>query len=141
MKRYDWYKNDSLTNPGSTNSFTAPAKGRYYVVITDSKDCIDTSRTVFYNFTGLEKQQKSDYLRIYPNPTSGKLILKLGVPVSANYFLSLYNVYGKEILNQTLNAKDVQSSNEIDISDQPAGIYTIIIRFQDWNFHQLIIKE
>jgi hypothetical protein len=140
MKSYDWYRNDTFLLSG-TLMYMATVNGAYYVILTDTNSCVDTSRTINIKLVNIGNDPFQGYLKIYPNPNSGKLMLEINNPVSGDISLSLINIYGQEILCKTFKPNDLQTTKEINISDQPAGTYTVIIRYQNRNFHQLIIKE
>jgi hypothetical protein len=141
MKSYRWFKDDTLISSADSNVFTAPSNGRYYVFLTDSNDCIDRSRTVIINIIGINQLHSMGSVKLYPNPTSGKLMLGTDELLTGEICLIITNMYGREIINRTVKSNGIRTANEIDISDQPAGIYTIFIHYQKNSFHQLIIKE
>jgi hypothetical protein len=141
MKLYTWYRNDTFDFNTLFNSYDISNKGSYYAILTNYDDCIAKTRSVYIDPSGIADRHFSGEFVIYPNPTSGKLILEANKPFSADITLSLINLYGREILHKTIKAIDLQTTKEIDISDQPAGTYTVIICYQNENFHQLIIKE
>jgi len=138
---YKWYKNDTLIYAGATNVLKVLQNGNYFVMLYDYYGCIDISRTIKIKLVSISNDRLNDPVKLYPNPNSGKLMLEINQPVSGDINLSLINIYGRVILNQTFKAKDLRTVKEIDISDQPAGTYTVIIRYKNANFHQLIIKE
>jgi hypothetical protein len=140
MKGYKWYRNDTLVSSAG-NFFIATVNGSYYVILTDSNDCVDKSRKVIINLIDINQQHLKGSLKLYPNPTTGKLVLETDEQINGEINLIITNIYGREIINRTVKSNDIQTANEINISDQPAGIYTIVIKYQNNNFHQLIIKE
>ena len=63
-------------------------------------------------------------LSIYPNPSNGTLNVNIN---NANAFvksLSIYNVLGVEVYNNT----QVQQNNKIDLTDVAKGVYFITLR-------------
>jgi hypothetical protein len=141
MQKYIWYWNDHAVSAGTANEYVAYNLGWYFASLTDYFGCIDTTRMVFIDPTGISDQALNSSIRLYPNPTTGKLILQTTGAITHDINLSVFNVLGKEIINQTFKVKDIQTIKEIDISGQPAGTYTVIIRYQNTNLHQLIKKE
>lgn len=63
-------------------------------------------------------------LTIGPNPTSDKLILTTDLSDNSELFYSLFDNNGKEIIS-SLRLKE---SNQIDISNQPVGMYQLQVR-------------
>lgn len=61
---------------------------------------------------------------MYPNPSNGKFIIEKTNPFSANYNLEIYNALGEKI---KYTQSRQQTSDVIDISDAPKGIYLVKI--------------
>jgi hypothetical protein len=141
MQTYDWYKDGSLVFTGNSNIYTVLLPGWYHAVVTDSINCNIKTRSVYMSLSGINQSDGYSAFRLYPNPTNGKLMLEAGIPLNDEVRVKVFNALGKEMLNKTVSVTDIQSGKEIDISDQPAGTYSIIIRYQNTAFHQLIIKE
>jgi len=141
MKLYTWYRNDTFDFSTTSNTYVISIKGNYYAILTNYDDCKARTRKVYINPTGINYRNLTGGFVIYPNPTTRKLMLEANEPLTDDLGLLITNMYGGTILNQTFKANDLQTVKEIDISDQPAGTYTVIIRYLNANFHQLIIKE
>ena len=65
-------------------------------------------------------------LSIFPNPSTGKFSIKLDMAVTEKVKVSISNIYGQEVAienNATLNNNQM----ELDLSSQPAGMYTVNI--------------
>ena len=63
-------------------------------------------------------------LTIGPNPTSDKLILTADLSDNSELFYSLFDNNGKEIIREIR----LMESNQIDISNQPVGMYQLQVR-------------
>ncbi|MDB5228157.1 MAG: hypothetical protein JWN78_2350 [Bacteroidota bacterium] len=70
---------------------------------------------------------KDNKINIYPNPTSGKLMVESSGGWNSKVNLSVYNMLGSEILRSTIPPQTKQFS--IDLSSSPKGMY--IISFND----------
>jgi len=69
--------------------------------------------------TGIsEVSQESSSVNIYPNPAKDKFFIECGIFGT----IKLYDMFGKEVLNQNINGK-----SEINISHLSKGIYNINI--------------
>ena len=64
--------------------------------------------------TGIENNTMNNEVSVYPNPTTGFLLL------SNNYNITLSDLTGKIITKE-------QNANAIDISNQPAGMYFLLL--------------
>lgn len=74
-----------------------------------------------FNTVGIIQQQVTNF-NIYPNPTQNTFFLEC-----ENFMtIKLYDMLGKEVLNQTANGK-----TEISINHLPNGIYTVQILSED----------
>lgn len=74
---YSWLDcdNNYAVIPNETGqSFTATINGNYAVQITEN-GCVDTSDCVSITSVGFKEIPFSDYLNVYPNPTSGKVTI------------------------------------------------------------------
>lgn len=81
----------------------------------------------------------ADYrVRIYPNPTKGHLKVEVAQPEpQIDINITLYNASGVDILEY----KTVQSSFDINISDEVSGIYIMKIKIGEWCTEWKIIKQ
>lgn len=61
-------------------------------------------------------------INIYPNPTHDKFVVELDGVVS----VKLYDMFGKELLTQTVNGK-----GEININHLPKGVYNVSVLSED----------
>lgn len=74
----------------------------------------------------LGENQKNQWIKIYPNPTTDYIILELNqdenLPVA---YVAIYNMNGKPILQQTMEG---ENKRQLSLSGQPVGIYRINVR-------------
>lgn len=100
---YQWVdcnKGMQAINGATGKYFTPETDGSYAVVITQD-GCVDTSRCVEVNLTSnILVNDFGQNLKIWPNPTSGKLSLKLGIGVKQKVFVSVKNSLGQEVYNK-----------------------------------------
>jgi pimeloyl-ACP methyl ester carboxylesterase len=94
--------------------------------------CVFPALTAAYNFfDGLASpcsstlssfaESKEDRLKIYPNPASDYLYIDFE---SQNAQLFIYDVNGRQLVNETLNLSD----SRIDVSNLPKGNYILTVR-------------
>ena len=77
-------------------------------------------------------------LKIYPNPTRGKLKIEMvNYNADATGTIQVYDLSGRLVLNLST----IQQSMEIDITSQPAGQYIMIIVIDQQKSEWKIIKQ
>lgn len=115
------YNNDSTF----TNAWTVSS--RYLI----SSGGIETS--ICYPFTlGIQAlTQPHSEVSIYPNPNNGIFTIAISHPelVSESQIIEVYNMLGEKINIATL--KQVQPDYEINMSNQPSGIYLYRVLNED----------
>lgn len=75
--------------------------------------------------TGIEEQLLNDQININPNPSNGAFYINFK-NAATKYEVEIYNVYGEKVY-ETSNLNH-QTSNKINLSNSPGGIYLIKIR-------------
>lgn len=130
-----WFDCDSgKIIPGEVSqSFTATVDGSYAVIVTDS-GCVDTSSCYAIVVTGIRKKNKDPFFTISPNPTQGRVTVKSSSGIDK---IEIYSVLG-ELIYKTYGSLHIA---EIDISDQPDGVYFLNVVSDDKKQSVKIIKQ
>jgi hypothetical protein len=112
---YEW--SDGQT----TETAVGLTTGDYTVVVTDANGCV-AEGDVSVVFTSVGNIQGLEFFQVGPNPTSGLLSIQLELAAPQDVVMQLVDVTGKTI---TTNARRniLTDSYELDLSDQPNGIY------------------
>jgi len=77
-------------------------------------------------------------IKIYPNPTKGWLRVELlNLAEGANANLTIFDIQGKKLIDIAV----VNQSNQLDLSNLPAGSYYLVIKSNDLQTNWTIIKE
>jgi len=118
-------------NSGGTVQITALKAGTATITVTTEDGGKTATCTV--TVTPQTSVEIADvlYVRVYPNPTDGKLTLQFGSPVSGLdpnrgerfYNVTLTDMAGKVLLRQTVTDQTTQ----LDISNYPNGVYLLMI--------------
>ncbi len=88
--------------------------------------------------TGFTEVLAKKNIRIYPNPTKGHLKVEvMGYEAADNCLLQLFNAVGAQIINR----KATLPFTEINITNQPNGIYFLQITLNGENTKWKIIKK
>ncbi len=111
---YQWLDCDdnySILTGETSQSFIASINGNYAVEVTQN-GCTDTSTCIAITNVGLLENDFGSNLVVYPNPTSGKVVIELGKTYEA-VDIKLINLIGQELYKCTMNHTD-QIELEID---------------------------
>jgi glutamine cyclotransferase len=133
------------SNGKTTTSFTF-SNGTYTVTVKDNHGCSETA-SVTVNCPAPPEERKGDEpppapgccpslidVNLYPNPNTGQFTLS---GLTQGMIVEVYDYTGRRIT--TINASDVtlsagQAGMQVNISDQPNGIYLIRITDKDGTF-------
>lgn len=108
----------------------------------------DKSGNVVSRLAGLRVLRDSVFVRslnsqsllveIRPNPTKGHLQVLISLENSEEpVLISVYNTAGALLFEKNT----FESTTEIDISNQPDGIYTLMVKYQDLVSTSKLIKQ
>ena len=132
---YQWINcdNNFALIPGETNqSFTVLSTGNYAVIVSENS-CSDTSACQFILVTGVMMPDDNQEITIYPNPTTGKIIIES--ETNEEKIIELNDILGNTIYYNS----STQKKSEIDLSSQSKGVYFIkIIRGENVNVVKII---
>ncbi len=126
--------------PPTNNTYIAypTVTTTYCVFCEDTLDCTSTDQcvTVYVDsVSGINENTANTECTIFPNPTTGLLIIKNEELRMMN--VAVYDIYGKEVLKQEVkNQKYV-----VDLSNQPQGIYIIRVITDKQTITRKVIKQ
>jgi len=118
---YQWYLDNEPIADATKQSYTYTQNGVYFVAVADEEGCFAKSDTISITNVGIVSITNYE-LRIFPNPTTGKLKIENGELKMGN--VEIYDIYGRKqfsIFNFQF------SIDEIDISHLSNGVYFIKI--------------
>jgi hypothetical protein len=124
---YTWIRN-STEEVGSGSILNVTKKGVYRVKVVDFNGCTGISTPIEMMDQELSiSNNKLDnaVIKLYPNPTSGNIVVESPVPV----YLCVKDFLGKTIINRTI-------SKQLDLHAYPDGVYLLIISDADGNLIQ-----
>ena len=134
-----WHAIDSVA--GNINNTTDPAvlsfpNGQWRLVTKWSLTCNPSARygndetqtsivksksNITNNRSASISTFKASGIRLFPNPASDKVVLRLNFPLAQGTAITLYNILGREVMQVVLPAG--KDELEINVSDLPKGIY------------------
>ena len=126
---YQWLDCDNgfTPIPGATGqNYTATVNGNYAVIITKNA-CSDTSDCININNVGLNENKEIDALKLYPNPTNGKVTLAISSLKEGQYTFELMDALGRIVSSKII----LEKITVIDLTNYERGVY--LIRVSDEN--------
>ncbi len=118
---FQWIRCDSskVEVNGATDSTFKPKVNGMYAVIMINPDCTDTSNCVTYQQVGInELTRQSIFITFYPNPSSGKIKIKVAEHTKA-IELRVLDLQGRLVAQQKVN------QDEINLESLSAGIFIL----------------
>jgi hypothetical protein len=91
-----------------------------YLMAVNQGNCFNTLDTCnYYNQCGgIEKEENSSFITIYPNPSNGNFVLETSIV--GKQTLQVFDVNGKLVLLQSIDGK-----TNVDVSNLNEGIYNL----------------
>lgn len=86
-----------------------------------------------------ESAEEGIYL--YPNPTDGKSSLVISSENSESVEITLTDLLGNTVSYQIVKLETGLNNNELDLSNLPAGVYTLSIRSSESLKSRLLIRK
>ncbi|HLG33289.1 MAG TPA: T9SS type A sorting domain-containing protein [Bacteroidia bacterium] len=121
----------------SSMQFTFPSAATYYIIIDEASgySCYDLSISPC---TGIEEANSNNTFFISPNPASGKFIVEMrGMLKQVQHDISVYDVMGAIVYER----KIISQKTEINLSEQPAGIYFVQVRNEKQTLTKRIVLQ
>jgi hypothetical protein len=122
---YQWINCSDNSPIAGQNShmFQASANGSYAVIVTKN-GCSGTSQCFEINNTGVSENDNQPVLEIHPNPSNGKFQITLSNTTQSGYSkIEIYNLQGKIVYQSN------HLNSDIDLSDEPEGVYLVRLNF------------
>ena len=121
---YQWLLNGSNINGANANTYTATTTGSYSLFVTDANGCTAVTDTINLTIVGIA-DQAGDWmsLTIFPNPARNEFRLRTDAPIGYALTVSIYDMYGKQYVNQVL--PELGREVAFDIKSFSAGTYFV----------------
>ncbi len=145
-----WTAPNGTTYTTDTVSFTSivdadnAVEGAWTVVANFDNECNTASETV--NFTvnidpalGIDENTFDD-LRIYPNPTTGKLFVTSSNNLT-NAKVSIFDISGRVLSNELMAKRHSINHLSVDLGQLASGVYFVTIEDDERKSTKKIIKE
>ncbi|HEX7365888.1 MAG TPA: T9SS type A sorting domain-containing protein [Pelobium sp.] len=116
---YQWYSGSTKIDGATSITYTPTTNGSYLVQATSAGGCSSFSAPFNFFKTAIKEDAIFAGFTFYPNP----VVDKLYVDFNSRYEVSLLNLTGQEVLQQT----DLQGKQELDLSALKRGVYLLRI--------------
>ena len=129
-----WFYNTNALTGEVDTMHLALNNGAYYVEVTDGFGCSAVSDTVTLTAVGIEKSTTNS-LSIYPNPTTGRLIIEL----ADNEFQSLrvINLLGEVLMDRKISNQE--NMIELELAQFAEGVYYLQLNSREEKYLQKLI--
>ena len=139
---YQWLNGGQPIAGAASVSYTATATGSYTVAV--SRDgCTVTSAPVEVSVqipTGLEPAFAGVEVRVFPNPTTGRIRVEVALEHPAPITLTLRDLTGRRLGEHGFNHSATQHTAEWELRGFPDGFYLLETRSGRYQHVQKIVK-
>ncbi|MCX6223210.1 MAG: T9SS type A sorting domain-containing protein, partial [Bacteroidia bacterium] len=91
---------------------------------------------IFAGSSNVNQVDKSTSVRIFPNPTKGLVTLELNTLLPDEVNLKVYSFIGQVVLEKTISCQTGITTETIDLSSQPQGIYMLSLKSKSGSWQQ-----
>lgn len=117
-------------NGGTTQIVNGLVTGTYTVIVTDANGCSNSTDVTVQDFAsntnGIETLTNFD---VFPNPTNGQFAVRLDFKETTDVNVKVVNIVGQPIFET--NTTDNALYLPMDLTNQPAGVYFIMIQTEN----------
>lgn len=146
-----WFANGTAIS-GATNQKYTPTEAQandvntlYTVVVTSSGGCTSISSPVRYQkvpvVTGIEDANLSAKLSVYPNPTTDKFLVELGMSKAGKVTLRMVDALGKEVYAETITTATANLKHEVQMTDMASGVYVLMLNVDGKVAVKRVVKQ
>jgi len=124
----------------NTQTITISDTGTYSVDASTSYGCYSSASIIVTKAPcpGINTPGAPE-LHIYPNPSQGSFTLSVNGLNGDDYTMRIFNIIGQIVYGEAINHLSGNITQQIDISNLPAGLYTIELNIGEQVFHEKII--
>jgi len=140
---YVWSFGDGTNGTSANISHTYAVSGNYTVSLVATNDCGSdtTSQTISVTVDGIDDHSIDNSISCSPNPGNGIFNLVINSSVSAKTDLTIYNLTGSLIYQETIDGHSGKLVKQIDISTFGKGVYYLHLNGKDINSVRKIVVE
>lgn len=134
----NWNFGDGGTATTANAVHTYTANGSYTITLISSNSCnSDTAKLVVNIISASINELNTISATVYPNPSNGKITVKLNNRDNEAYEATIYNQEGK-LIQRKLNVRDLV---DFDLSGEASGLYFVQLRNEKGAYSQKFVIE
>ena len=130
---WDFGDGNTSTAQNPTHTFTGVGTFTVYLTTENGEGCTDVAQTTItvVNISAIRELNALDaFVRVYPNPTTGKVQVDIQKPLHGQPSLRVVDMLGRQVLPERLLGSGRQQVN-LDLGTLPGGTYTLILQSAD----------
>ena len=118
----------------SSNTFTAPTNGTYYIAwhafSATGSSSLRVDLVTISGATGINEATNAGGVKLFPNPTES--LFAVQVKKYDNAMVRIFDVTGNEIYNAALN----EMNTTVDVSNYASGLYLVKVEGNDFSYSE-----
>jgi hypothetical protein len=91
-----------------------------------------------YNVTGINEQSADNFVKVFPNPSSGIFNLQMDLPVGGQYTVGVWNMLGQTMYNSKIKVNG-HYNGTVDLSSFAKGTYILSVYGQNYRTEKKIV--
>jgi hypothetical protein len=128
---YQWFYNSAPLPDDTTYQHVAQQSGVYEVAVANQYGCTRMSDTANVALTGIAYEANARTIRVYPNPTNGKLIADINLEEPASPTMKVVDVLGRRITEIQTAENTASYTGVFDLSQKAPGVYYLVVEAKD----------
>jgi PKD repeat protein len=144
-EHWNWDFGDGTTDTVQNPVHVYATQGIYRVrlAVKNADICTDTIIRNIYVCprTGINDLAQMLNIHVYPNPSTGSFKLEVGSASTGNIQVEISDLLGQVVYSEKAVTKNGSLQKELDIKEQPDGIYFLTIRSLEYSKVMKLIKK
>ena len=137
---YFWDFGDGETSIDENPEHTYSADDTYSVMLVVGNDCGNDTISMFVTILDIEDLSGENNISVFPNPSNGSFIVELQNLSSNNVKISVFNSLGQKVFLSN-NSFENKTNFELNLTNNPSGIYFLSIENIGWVYSKMIVIE
>jgi len=128
MTGNQWYRNDTLLTGATSQGYYARISGWYKVVVSNQYGCSNASDPFPFGNPSVREYKGLTDAMIFPNPSSGQFTIRLDLSDRGDMEINVTDLLGKTAYSNSIKVEKGLYVDQIDLRNNPKGIYFLRIK-------------